>query len=155
MKFLSSFSKHRGYAIVLCLLSIIPRLLLAYEVNPECLEDPNKCTTGESILEGAATSSVRAGFDVASTYTLSEAIGAIIQTALLIIGTLFMTLVVYAGYLWLTAQGDSQQVTKAREIITAAVIGIVITMSAYSISYFILYQASRASQYDTGIPVGP
>jgi hypothetical protein len=43
----------------------------------------------------------------------------------------------YAGYNWMTAAGDEQKVEKAKDTITRAIIGIIITVSAYAITYFI------------------
>ncbi len=49
-------------------------------------------------------------------------------------GLLFFILMVYAGIVWMTARGEEDRVTKARETIIAATIGLVITVSAYSIT---------------------
>lgn len=61
----------------------------------------------------------------------------VIKTALALVGTIFFILVFYAGYLWMTAAGNSERVDKAREIIVTAVIGLGIIMAAYAITYFI------------------
>jgi hypothetical protein len=45
---------------------------------------------------------------------------------------------VYAGILWMTARGEDSQVQKAQTIVKAAVIGLVLTMSAYSVTAFVL-----------------
>jgi len=37
----------------------------------------------------------------------------------------------------MTAGGEDEKVTKAKDILQAAVIGLVITLSAYSITYFV------------------
>jgi len=61
----------------------------------------------------------------------------IITTLLSLLGVIFITLTIYAGFLWMTAQGNDQQVEKAMSIIKKAVIGFLIIMSAYSITYFV------------------
>lgn len=60
--------------------------------------------------------------------------GQIINVALSLVGIIFLALMVYAGYLWMTAKGDESQVEKAQKIITSAMIGLVLTLSAYAIT---------------------
>ncbi|OGH64549.1 MAG: hypothetical protein A3J66_01650 [Candidatus Magasanikbacteria bacterium RIFCSPHIGHO2_02_FULL_47_14] len=64
-------------------------------------------------------------------------IGTVINAALTLVGLIFLVLMVYAGYLWMTARGESEQIDKARQIITASIIGLVIVLSAYAISTFV------------------
>ena len=47
---------------------------------------------------------------------------------------------VYAGYLWMTARENEEQATKAKTIIRTTLIGLVITLSAYAITYLITAQ---------------
>ncbi len=65
-------------------------------------------------------------------------IGSIIGYALSFIGVIFMVLVLYGGYLWMTSYGESQKVDKARDLITGAVIGLVIIIAAYTITNFVV-----------------
>ena len=64
-------------------------------------------------------------------------IAAIIQGALSLVGTIFLILAVYAGILWMTASGNEEKVTKAKEIVTQAIIGLAITLGAYAITVFV------------------
>lgn len=65
----------------------------------------------------------------------------IIQTAISaflgLLGIIFLVLIIYAGFEWMTAQGDEEKVTKAKDTLTRAVIGLVIIIAAYSITYFV------------------
>ncbi len=65
-------------------------------------------------------------------------IGSIIGYALSFIGVIFMVLILYGGYLWMTSYGDSQKVDKAKDLITGAVIGLVIIIAAYTITNFVV-----------------
>ena len=65
-------------------------------------------------------------------------IGNIINVALGFLGTIFLVLMLYAGFLWMTAQGEDAKVKKAREMITQAIIGIIIIAAAFAISNFVL-----------------
>lgn len=79
-------------------------------------------------------------------YTLSETIGRVIKVALGLVGTIFFALTVYAGYLWMTAQGNEEHVSKAKDILKMAVIGMIIVVAAYSITSFVLtFTASSTS----------
>jgi len=49
-----------------------------------------------------------------------------------------LILLIYAGFLWMTAQGDDKLVTKAKDIIRQAVIGLIVIIAAFSISNFVL-----------------
>lgn len=69
---------------------------------------------------------------------LPNLIGKLIGIFLLVIGGLFMLLLIYGGYMWMTARGDTERVKKAKEIITNALIGLVIVFAAYAISTFVL-----------------
>lgn len=61
----------------------------------------------------------------------------VVSAVLAVVGTIFLVLTVAAGIMWMTAAGNEEKITKAKNIIVAAVIGLVITLSAYTITYFI------------------
>ncbi|MBU0545879.1 pilin, partial [Patescibacteria group bacterium] len=69
--------------------------------------------------------------------TLETSISAVVKGALSLVGTIFFLLTIYAGILWMTAAGEEERVTRARKIITAAIVGLIITMAAYAITAFI------------------
>lgn len=58
----------------------------------------------------------------------------IIKVALGLLGTIFVALAVYAGFLWMTAAGESEKVDKAKKLLMDAVIGLGIILAAYSIT---------------------
>ncbi len=72
-------------------------------------------------------------------------IGTIINVALGFLGVIFLLLTVYAGFLWMTAQGNEEQTTKAKGILTTAIVGLIITLAAYSIASFVVNQVSNAT----------
>ncbi len=72
-------------------------------------------------------------------------VGTIINVALGFLGVIFLLLTVYAGFLWMTAQGNEEQTTKAKGILTTAVVGLIITLAAYSIASFVVNQVSNAT----------
>lgn len=68
---------------------------------------------------------------------MAQVVATVIKAFLGMLGIIFICLLVYAGYMWLTAQGDEEKVTKAKQTIQRAVIGLVIVTAAYAITYFV------------------
>ncbi|MEK9183233.1 MAG: hypothetical protein AAB849_01880 [Patescibacteria group bacterium] len=62
----------------------------------------------------------------------------ILSGALATLGIVFLILMVYGGFLWMTAKGDETQATKAKDTITMAVIGLMIVIAAYAATQFII-----------------
>ena len=65
------------------------------------------------------------------------AIGNIVGVALSFIGVLFLGLMIYGGFSWMLARGNQTEVTKAKDLIEAAVIGLIIVMAAYAITAYV------------------
>ncbi|MBI4135876.1 hypothetical protein HY477_04045 [Candidatus Uhrbacteria bacterium] len=63
----------------------------------------------------------------------------LIQVALSVVGVIFLIMVFYGGYLWLTAGGNEEQVTKSQGIIRYALIGFSITLGALIITRAIVF----------------
>ncbi len=89
-----------------------------------------------------------AGYEQANELSLSQQIGKYIKVALSLSGTIFLVLTVYAGFLWMTASGNEDQVTKAKEIVTRASLGLLITVSAFAITAFVI-AATRSGSSST------
>ncbi len=68
---------------------------------------------------------------------LLNRVGGIVGLILSFVGIIFLVLTVYAGILWMTASGNSQQVEKAKGLLINAVIGLIIISAAYSITTFV------------------
>lgn len=74
---------------------------------------------------------------VAEQNDLGNISGTVVNAALQLVGLMFMLLLVYAGMLWMTARGEEGQIEKAQKIITASIIGLIITISAYAVTVFV------------------
>ncbi|MBU2542301.1 pilin [Patescibacteria group bacterium] len=75
----------------------------------------------------------------------------IIRAVLGALGTVALAIIVYAGFKWMTAGGNDENVASAKKILTAAIIGLVIIFSAYAITRFVtteLYKATKNVDYD-------
>lgn len=72
-----------------------------------------------------------------STADIQTSTGKFIQSALLLVGTVFLGLMIYGGFTWMTARGAEDKITKGKETIVAAAIGIGIILGAYAATTFI------------------
>jgi len=72
-------------------------------------------------------------------------IGGIIKIILSFLGIIFFIFVLYGGFLWMTAGGKEDQVTKAIDMVKNASIGLIIIVVAYALSAFIMDAVIEAS----------
>lgn len=87
---------------------------------------------------GLADAGGEAGIETSGTTgSLTSLVGGLVSVVLNILGALLFILFVYSGFLWMTAQGDSKQVEKAKTIMKNAVAGLLITLSANAIVFFL------------------
>lgn len=76
-------------------------------------------------------------------------IAIIINTAVSIIAVIMVVLIVYSGFLWMTARGNETIVEKAKTTLTNAIIGLVITLSAYAVTLYFV------NTFKPGVPPEP
>lgn len=69
---------------------------------------------------------------------LSFTVARVIYMFLSLLGLIFVGLITYAGYHWVTARGNEEKVKKAQDTIRQATFGLIIVLAAYSISFFII-----------------
>ncbi len=75
---------------------------------------------------------------IQTTKDLATLVGSFIAAALGLLGVVLVVLIVYAGFIWMTAQGNEEKIKKAKGMITSAVIGIIIIFAAYAITQFVV-----------------
>lgn len=64
-------------------------------------------------------------------------IAEMIRLLLSLAGTVLFVLMAYAGYQWMTAQGNDEQIANAKKTITNSTIGLVVILSAYGITILV------------------
>lgn len=90
--------------------------------------------------EGALSDCIKANTILAGGFfgdpeiNLPQFIGNIIKFALTLVGSLFLLLIIYAGFQWMTAAGNTEQVKKAAQTMRNSVIGLVIIVLAYAVT---------------------
>ncbi|MFA6322205.1 MAG: pilin [Candidatus Buchananbacteria bacterium] len=70
--------------------------------------------------------------------SLSELVGNIARAVISLIGVIFISFTIYGGFLWMTAAGNDEKVTKAKNIIRDGAIGIVVILASAAIFYFVM-----------------
>ncbi|MFA6410021.1 MAG: hypothetical protein WCW26_00385 [Candidatus Buchananbacteria bacterium] len=73
-------------------------------------------------------------------------IGKTISAFLSLFGVIFLILTIYGGYKWMLASGRDEEVKKAKDIIRSAIIGLIIVLASYAITYFITTGLEAAVQ---------
>jgi hypothetical protein len=111
---------------------IILLSLFIFSVYP-VLAQGNLTNAGENLGGFASGSGYDTGADI------DVIIGSIIKYFLSFLGVVFLILLVYAGYLWMQARGDSEAVQKAKDTMINAVIGLAIVLGAYLLTNWIVY----------------
>lgn len=99
--------------------------------------------TTKAIDQGVLTDDLNRVGDVGfkespSSADLPTRIGSLINIVLGILGVILVVIIVYAGFLWMTAGGEKDQVEKAKDWIKNAVIGLILILSAYAIANFVI-----------------
>lgn len=69
---------------------------------------------------------------------LREIILNLIAYALTFLGLAAVIVILYGGFQWMTAAGNEEQVSSARRTLSAGIIGLVIILSAYAITQFVI-----------------
>lgn len=108
-------------------------------------------TSGQGNNDPLDKAASTAGYDTKNT-TIEPIIGIIIKSALTFLGVIFLILTIYGGYMWMTAAGNEEQVGRAKKTLTTAVIGLIIVVSAYAISYFVIEKLGEATLEEAATP---
>lgn len=69
---------------------------------------------------------------------VQQLIGRVIKAALGVVGSIALAMFIWGGFLWMTAHGDSGQVTKGKDTMLWATLGLIVIFSAYTIVNFVI-----------------
>lgn len=97
------------------------------------------------VSAGDLSSQVETGLNYATaaglgTRDIREVIFLIINIILGFLGVVAVLLMIYAGFVWMTAGGEEKNIERAKKILINAVIGLVIIFASYAIAAFIVRQ---------------
>ena len=77
-------------------------------------------------------------------------IATIIRNFMALLGIVAVLLVLYGGFLYMTASGNEDQIEKAKKVIVSAVIGLAIILASVAITHFILSSLGNATGLNGG-----
>lgn len=100
------------------------------------------CTNSETYTfekcSGINDVAPKVGYAIGSNITPEYYIGMILSLLFSFLGIIFLVLTIYAGIQWMTAQGNASHVDKAKSTLVKAIVGLMICLSAYAITYFVM-----------------
>ena len=76
----------------------------------------------------------------------AQTVASIINVVLSFLGIITICLVIYGGFLYLFARGNPQTAAKGSKVIFLGIIGVLIVLASWGISYFVFYQINQAAQ---------
>jgi hypothetical protein len=97
--------------------------VLAATINTAGLETQDKALMANSGLAGNSD--------------LSVIISVLIKSILGFLGVIFLALTIMAGFKWMNSQGNEDEIKKAKDSLKNSIIGLVIVLAAYSITYWV------------------
>lgn len=118
---------------VQCVLGASMVLVILGVYTPVFAQSSLRDAPGE-LGKAAEDTGIGAGSELGN---LSSVIATALRFILSLLGTLMLGYMVYAGYLWMTAQGEEGQVTKAKGIMINTVVGFLVVVSAWAITYLV------------------
>lgn len=70
--------------------------------------------------------------------SLEASIGTVVGALLSLIGVIFFIMIIYGGIMWMTSAGNQDTVKKSINTVISAAIGLIVVLSAYAITSFVL-----------------
>ena len=100
-------------------------------------------TTGTIPMEKLNKVAPEAGYNAVDGTTIAKFVGQLIGIFISVLGIIFITLIIVAGFKYFMARGDDSKVSEALESIRRAIIGLIIILGSYAIWKFIFDQLSK------------
>jgi hypothetical protein len=97
----------------------------------------------DTILEVLKKFAKAAGFSEPK--SIAGIVGSLIASVLSFLGVIFLVLIIYGGFIYMTAAGSEEKVQRAKKIIVDASIGLVIILASYAITYFVIEALTKAT----------
>lgn len=111
----------------------VPAVLAACPGDPNCPDLTTKTTTPQT-----SSGSVSLENPLGEKTTVEEIIGRVISAALGVVGSLALLMFIYGGFTWMMAGGNTEAVTKGRNILMWAAIGLVVIFTSYTLVRFVI-----------------
>jgi len=127
----------KKYKIIFsCLLLVLSFIMVAQAIAAVC--SPTDTTGCGKALKGLNDTATQGyGMDQPALDKNSDIptiVGRIVGAGLAFLGVVFFILILYAGLSWILSLGNEEKITQAKDMITAAVLGLIVVLGAYAIT---------------------
>ncbi len=115
---------------------LITSLTPTLDVFAQATGNTGSMSTGSNIMERMKNVAGAGGFATDGD-TLPTVVGGIINAFISLLGIIFVILIVFSGFTWMTSEGNEEKIKKATATIKASIIGLIIALSAWTLWNFI------------------
>ena len=150
MNFFSTIKYKKSAIIIVYIFLLIMVCNLVYEAK--AIETISSDLATENAKQTGAFTKAAGIEQVGTEGQAIEIVATIIQIFLGFLGIIFVILIIYGGYLWMTSRGNEEQVKKAKDTLQKATIGLIIILAAYAITYFVFTELPFSGGSGSGGP---
>jgi len=118
----------------LLLIAPLLALLLVWPASPVLAAASGGTAAGASTSGSAAVGMPTPLANI----SIQQLIGRIIQYLLGFSGVIALVMFIYGGLSWMTAQGNQEKLTKAKNTLVWSVIGLILIFSSYALAKFVI-----------------
>lgn len=122
-------------------LCIASSVLLPLRVAPAFGETTAKEDLQKTLLDVGTNG----GYGTDAGHGIYQILGMILKILFGVLGVIFLAFLLYAGFLWMTDQGGGEQVKKAKDIIRETIIGLIVLVTSYTITTFVINRLQQAA----------
>ncbi len=110
-----------------------------------CLSFFGSATVNAQVNVSEQLNVAKTKLNITTSRTPEEVVGSVIRGVLGLVGIIAFAFFVYAGILWLTSGGEEGKISAAKNILSAAVIGLIIIFTAYALTSFVIDALVKAT----------
>lgn len=108
--------------ILVFLIAILIMPYLVFAQDSETLKTLTSIATGDGLYDSATNE-----------FSFSKILGTAVSAFIGLLGVVFIILMIYAGYNWMTARGEEEKLNNAKDTLRRAIIGLIIVVGSYAI----------------------
>jgi hypothetical protein len=109
--------------------------------SPSCAEIKDSTSADRPSSAGQTTAGKLT--NPLGTTSLPKLIGRVISAFLGIVGSIALLMFIYGGFLWMTSHGNEQQITKGKNVLVWAIIGLAVIFLSYTLVGFVIKGLTR------------
>lgn len=128
---INKFNKIKAFIFLFITQFSLASFIKAASLKTDSLDAQDEALAGAAGLAGSSN--------------LATIISVIIQVVLGFLGVVFLVLTILAGFKWMMSQGNEKEIDAAKGSIKNSVIGIIIVLAAYAITYSVFKYLPFAS----------